>query len=117
MKKTVPFELFDKNQYLMFDILRLAALETSLGQSLPTAFRAGNAGVNFCLAALPIGLAQHYHKPTPAMFVEKIENYLDNGGTLDEIATPILRAIIATGIMGSEPKAEGTEADENQKNE
>ena len=36
MKKTVPFEIFGANQYLMFDIMRIAELERVCGKSIQT---------------------------------------------------------------------------------
>ena len=100
MKKTIPFELFEENQTIYFDILRLAELEKALGDSIINVVRKQDAGINFCLAGLTVGLKHHYHKATPAVMAEKIENYLDEGGTLDELATPIVMAIVASGIFG-----------------
>ena len=34
MKKSIPFELFGPNQYIMFDIQRLAELERALGRDI-----------------------------------------------------------------------------------
>jgi hypothetical protein len=101
MKKSIPFELFGPNQYIMFDIQRLAELERALGRDITSIVRSQYAGVDFCLAALPIGMRQHY-KAAPSVFAEKIEAYLENGGTLDDIALPIIKAIVASGILGKE---------------
>ena len=100
MKKTVPFELFEPNQTIYFDILRLAELEKSLGDSIINVIRKADAGVNFCIAGLTVGLKHHYPKATETVIVEKMEQYLDDGGNLDDIATPIVRAILASGIFG-----------------
>ncbi len=102
MKKSIPFELFGPNQYIMFDILRLAELERALGRDITDVIRRQDAGVGFCLTALPIGMKQHFHKATPQDFAEKIEAYLENGGTLDDIAVPIVKSIMASGIFGKE---------------
>ncbi len=100
MKKTIPFELFGAGQTIYFDILRLAELEKVLGDSIINVVRRQDAGINFCIAGLLVGLKHHYHRPTAALMAEKIEEYLDKGGNLDELALPIVQAILETGIFG-----------------
>lgn len=102
MKKTIPFELFEPNQYIYFDILRLAEFEKALGMSIIEIVKRQEAGLNFCLTALPIVLKHHYFKATPLFFAEKIEEYLEKGGSLEEIALPIIKAIFASGVFGKE---------------
>jgi hypothetical protein len=105
MRKTIPFELFEPNQTIYFDILRLAELETALGTAINNIVRKQDAGINFCIAGLTVGLKHHYHKANPTFYIEKIEQYLESGGTLDDIATPIVRAIVASGIFGKQDEA------------
>jgi hypothetical protein len=100
MKKTVPFDLFGAGQTIYFDILRLAELEKVLGDSIINVVRRQDAGINFCIAGLLVGLKHHYNHPTAALIAGKIEEYLDQGGNLDELALPIVQAILATGIFG-----------------
>ena len=103
MKKSIPFEVFGPNQYIYFDILRLAELEGALGCSINDIIQRQDAGVKFCLTALPIGMKHHYHKPTSAFFAEKIEEHLaKDGASLDDIAVPIVKAILASGVFGKE---------------
>ncbi|HBR33185.1 MAG TPA: hypothetical protein DD734_01015 [Firmicutes bacterium] len=103
MKKSIPFEVFGPNQFIYFDILRLAELERALGKSVNEILQRQDVGINFCLTALPIGLKHHYHKPTPALFAEKIEEHLaKEAASLDDIATPIAKAILASGVFGKE---------------
>jgi hypothetical protein len=99
MKKTVPFELFEENQYLMLDILRLAELERAMGCTVIDIAQRRDAGVNFCLTALPIAMKQHY-RPDPTFYAAKIEAYLESGGILDDIAVPLVKAIAASGVFG-----------------
>ena len=108
MKKTVPFEVFGPNQYLMFNILRLAELEKATGRTINSMMTNGDAGVEFCLKALPIAMKQHY-RPDPKEFADRIEKHLENGGTLSDIEVPIIKAIVATGIYG---KQDATQEDE-----
>lgn len=106
VKRTIPFELFEANQTIYFDILRLAELEKALGDSIINVVRKQDAGINFCIAGLTVGLKQYYPRATPVVMAEKIEQYLDEGGTLDELATPIVRAILASGIFGKQDGGE-----------
>ena len=100
MKKTIAFDLFGAGQTIYFDIIRLAELEKVLGDSIINVVRRQDAGINFCIAGCLIGLKHHYNRPTPALMAEKIEEYLDKGGNLDELALPIVQAVLATGIFG-----------------
>lgn len=102
MKKTVPFEIFGPNQYLMFDIKRLAALERAIGKPIATIIAEQSIGIDFALKALPIAMQDHYHNPTPDFFAEKIEKYLDEGGAFDQIGVPLVQAILISGFLGSE---------------
>jgi hypothetical protein len=125
MKRSIPFEIFGPNQTIYYDIMRLAELEKALGCSITEVIQKQDAGINFCLTALPIGMKHHYHKATPLYFAEKIEEYIANGGSLDEIAVPIIKAILASGIFGKEisdralgliEEAEEAEEEEKPKN-
>jgi hypothetical protein len=102
MKKTIPFELFAPNQTIYFDILRLAEFEKVVGMPITDIVRKGDAGVSFCLAGLQVGMKHHYHKATADIYAEKIEKYLDDGGSIDDIAMPIIKAIMASGVFGKE---------------
>lgn len=101
MKKSIPFDLFGPNQYIMFDIPRLAELETAMGQTITAIANRQDVGVNFCLKALPIGMKHHY-RLKPEFYAQKIEEHLDNGGTLDDFAVPLVKAIAVSGIFGKE---------------
>lgn len=100
MKKSVPFEVFGENQFIYFDIMRLAQLEQAMGRSIFQIISSGEAGINFCLNALTVGLRHHYSKASPQLFAEKIGKYLEEGGELDNIAVLIVKAIILSGIFG-----------------
>lgn len=115
MKKTVPFELFGTNQYLMFDILRLAELEKAMGCSVLAMAQGMDIGVRFCMTALPIAMRQHYHKGTPQMFADKISEYLaDPGRSINDISLPLVEAIALTGVFGT---ASADDDGDDEKNE
>ena len=103
MKKSVPFELFGENQYIMFDILRLIELEKAMGMSIMRIAAEQDISISFCINALAIGMQQH-HRPDPKYYAEKIEEYLESGGSITDIALPIIEAIMATGIFGGTKK-------------
>lgn len=113
MKKSIPFELFGPNQYIMFDILRLAELEKAIGSSIMKIAVEQDISINFCIAALSIGMKQHY-QPNPTLYAQKIEEYLDKGGTLMDIVTPLIQAIAATGIFGNTAKTATEETDDRK---
>lgn len=118
MKKTVPFELFGANQYLMFDIIRLAEFEKAMGISVLAMVQGMDIGVRFCVTALPIAMRQHYHKATPQMFAEKITEYLSEPGrSINDIALPLVEAISLTGVFGTPDLADDSGENENEKNE
>lgn len=102
MKKTVPFETFGANQYLMFDILRLAELERVIGKSIDQLLNTQDVGIDFALKALPIAMKQHYNRETPEFFAAKIEEHLESGGTFNDISVPLVRALLVSGILGKE---------------
>lgn len=97
MKRKIPFDLFGEKQELVFTISTIAELEMVLGKSIQQIVQSMNAGVSFCLAALPICLK----RIQPQMYVKKIEDYLDvEDHSIDDIAIPIIHAICASGALG-----------------
>lgn len=114
MIHSVPFEFFAKNQFMYFDISRLAALEKITGRSITKMF--GNeetTGVNFVIMACQIGLSHHNFKTDYASLIEK---YLDSGGKLSDLEIAISSAILASGIFGKSiaDRAVGKETEEPQ---
>lgn len=97
MKNTIPFDLFGEKQELCFTISGIAALERALGKSIQQIAASQAAGFDFCLNALPICLKNI----NPHLYVKKIEEYMDvEGHSIDDIALPIIHAIVASGAMG-----------------
>ena len=123
MKNSVPFEYFGENQFVYFDIERLAALEKLAGTSITVMCAGGgNTGVNFVLNACMVGLAHHYHKATKEDYRGFVEEYLETGGTLSKLEIDLSRAIVASGIYGKAaadkalgliPDTKGEEKDPN----
>lgn len=109
MKKTVPFELFRPGEEIYFNIVRLAELEKKINKPIVEIVGTSYIGIDFCLAGIEVGLKQHYPRTTKEQFAEMMGKYLEEGGTLDEIAVPIIKAIMASGIFGQQ-KEEQQEA-------
>ena len=115
MKQTISFDLFEQGQDIYFDILRLAEIEKVLGKGINKIVQEQDAGIGFCLAALQIGMRHHYPRGTQEMYAIKIENYLDGGGRIDDVATPIIMAILKSGIFGKEVGEKIDEVAETEK--
>jgi hypothetical protein len=124
MNKSIPFEVFGPNQFIKFDIVRISDLEAKLGKPILRAIAEEDISFNFILKGLMVGMQQHY-RPVSKFYSDKIEEHLMNGGTVEELAQPLLKAIMASGIMGKkmadvalgivEPEEEQT-GDEELKN-
>ena len=121
MKRTVPFEIFGPNQYLQFDILRLAVLEDAIGRPIVDVVKRQDIGISFAIKALPIAMSQHYHNATPVDFAKKIEEYLEGDGRNFEtdIGVPLVKAILASGFLGKAvaDRAIGLKVSKEPKNE
>lgn len=100
MKNSIPFEIFGENQFLKFDVMKLVELEKASGTTITHIVTSGDVGVAFALAALPIGLRQHYPGGTPQLFAEKLQAHLDGGGDITSVLVPLVRAILASGFLG-----------------
>lgn len=101
MKNKIPFNLFGEEQELSFTITAIPALERALGKSVSQIVHSQNAGFDFCLSALPLCLKQL----NPHLYIKKIEEYLDvEGHYIEDIAVPIIHAILASGALGKVAK-------------
>lgn len=120
MKKSIPFEFFAPNQFVYFDIERLALLETISGTTITKmAGEGGATGIVFVLQACQVGLAHHYHKATQDDYVKMIEDHLEKGGTISTLEMVLGRAIVASGIYGKEAanRAMGKKTEEKKDEE
>ena len=100
MKQTISFDLFEQGQDIYFDILRLAEIEKVLGKGINKIVQEQDAGIGFCLAALQIGMRHHYPRGTQEMY---------------DVATPIIMAILKSGIFGKEVGEKIDEVAETEK--
>ena len=109
MKNTIPIEAFGPNQFIYFDIKRLMQLEQLTGKAVQGVIASGDISLNFIINGLAVGMRQHYKDGT-AVWTERVQKHFDNGGSLDDLGIPLLRAIMASGIFGK-PEADITEDD------
>jgi len=103
MRRCIPFNYFEPDQDIYFDIDRLELLEAMTGTTVTKmAVDRDNTGIGFVKKALAIGLAHHYTdtKLTAEKIGRMIEKHLDNGGTLSQLELAVGKAIIASGIYG-----------------
>lgn len=99
MKNTIPFTLFGGKQEIGFTILDIRTLERALEKPVQLIFKNAILGVDLCLSALPILLNMSENQ-----VVGKIEKYLNGGGTIDQLAMPIVSALSVTGVIGKSAK-------------
>lgn len=104
-KKSIPFEFFRPNEFMYFDIERIAAFEKEIG-GVPLVKAMEDmenkmCAVGFILAACRIGLAHHYSN-RPGVMAEELDKYLDRGGSLFDVEflSSINRAFFASGLFG-----------------
>lgn len=106
IKRSIPFEFFAPNQFIYFDLGRLAALERETGTPVLNVMgqiEESMCSVGFVAAACRAGLAHHYSNK-PGVMEEILDRYIENGGGIFDTAflSAISRALIASGILGKE---------------
>jgi len=121
MKKSIPFEFFVPNQFVYFDIERLALLEKISGTTITKMAAGGGAtGIVFVLQACQVGLAHHYHNAAPEDYIKMIEEYLEKGGNISTLEMALGRAIVASGVYGKDASdralGKNIKKDEEEKN-
>lgn len=114
MKNSILFEVFGQNQFIYFDIKRLMQLEQAAGRSVQSIIASGDISLNFIINGLAVGMRQHY-KDGAAAWTERIQKHFDNGGNIDGLGVPLIRAVLASGIFGK-PEEEEDAAEDSEKN-
>lgn len=105
-KRSIPFEFFAPNQFMYFDLGRLAALERELGApivSIVAEIEDGKCGVGFIVGVCRHGLAHHYPNK-PGAIEKMLDKYIEDGGDIFDVEFlfAICRAILASGVFGKE---------------
>lgn len=100
--KKVQFEIFGDGQYLYFDIGRLIQIEGQTGKSAADLITRQDLSFSFMTVLLSVGLRQHGIK-TPQWYADKLSEKFSNFEiSIDDIAVPLAKAIIGTGILGKQ---------------
>lgn len=103
-KRSIPFEFFAPNQYMYFDLKRLAELERETGTPVLNVMgqiEESMCSVAFVIAACRAGLAHHYPNK-PGTMEQVLDKFLEDDGEIFDTAflSAISRALIASGILG-----------------
>lgn len=100
MKRSVPFEFFGESQYLEFTIGSLREFERAMGNMSIAEIMQNTNSLTVLTTGLMVGLKHHYRNKPINFFDRKLEEFLDNGGNLNELFLPLSRAIMVSGIFG-----------------
>ena len=100
--KQVPFNVFGENEYLYYDIGRLIQVENQTGKSATDIIIKQDLNLGFITVLLSVGLRHHGLK-SPQWYADKLSDKFSRFEiTLDDVAVPIAKALIGTGIMGKQ---------------
>ena len=100
--KQVPFNVFGEDEYLYYDIGRLIQVENQTGKSATDIIIKQDLNLGFITVLLSVGLRHHGLK-SPQWYADKLSDKFSRFEiTLDDVAVPIAKALIGTGIMGKQ---------------
>lgn len=105
IKRSIPFEFFAPNQFMYFDLQRLAAFEKETGRSVLNFLlqieESSAVGISFIVAACRAGLAHHYSNK-PGVMEDVLDTYIEDGGMIynTDFLMSISHAFVASGIFG-----------------
>lgn len=97
--KKVAYEFFGEGQNIYFTIGRLAMVENITKTSAGEIVAEEKLNINHLAALLSVGLSHHQEK-TPVWYMDKIQELLDEGKTIEEIQYPVIKALAGCGILG-----------------
>lgn len=106
MAKKIPFSFFKEGQYLKLDIGKLKAIEDIVGRPIGDIIaNSQSISLTTVIAVLTVGL----HEPngqlkmhTQKHYADLLQKYFDENedADIDEIAVPVFKALVSTGILG-----------------
>lgn len=99
--KSVNYEVFGFGQDIYFNIGRLAMVENVGKCPIGEIISQNYLNLNHLAVLISVGLS-HHQKRTPAWYLDKIQELVDQGVTIEEIHQPVVKALAASGIMGKE---------------
>ena len=102
--KRVKCDLFGENEYVFFNVMRLMQLEKAIGCKIADVL-ANPFGLGDMMLAYEIGLKHEGKKRTAAWYAEKCDELFEEGVSLDELMSPIMKALIGSGVFGPQAYA------------
>lgn len=99
--KSVNYEVFGFGKDIYFNIGRLAMVENVGKCPIGEIISQNYLNLNHLAVLISVGLS-HHQKRTPAWYLDKIQELVDQGVTIEEIHQPVVKALAASGIMGKE---------------
>lgn len=100
--KKIDIAAFGLGQQIWFNIGRLYRLEAILKKPLGTILQeCQDLSISNTIALLQAGMAQNGNKGEQ-YYMQKIDEALENGYTLNDIQLCIIKALAGSGVMGEE---------------
>lgn len=96
--KRIPCDLFNEGEHIYFNIMRLGELESALKIKIQDLV-SNNIGILDLIHCYAIGLA-HEKRRTPQWYSQKMQELVEKGYTFEQLAEPVIKAIIGSGIVG-----------------
>lgn len=101
MKKEIEFRHFGEEATIYFNIKRLSELEAKAKKPIASLVNT-ELSIELILVMLQIGLQHVYGLKSQDFYSNKIEEFLENDGHITQIWSDLLRALLASGILGKE---------------
>lgn len=99
--KRIACDLFGEGQHLFFNTARLLQLENATGKEILTL--CGRVfSMNEIVTAYMIGLAHENKNKQTQWYANKIDALFEAGVSFEELFEPVMKAIVATGVLGRE---------------
>lgn len=101
MKKEIEFRHFGEEATIYFNIKRLSELEVKTKKPIASLVNT-ELSIELILVMLQIGLQHVYGLKSQDFYSNKIEEFIENDGHITKIWADLLRALLASGILGKE---------------
>lgn len=100
MAKKIDFPAMGEEKQIWFNIGRLQKVEELLGVPIGEIMQTlDKLNIKYMVVFLRVGMMQEGFK-SEQYWQEKMDEAFDNGFTLNDIQTPIMQAIVASGLLG-----------------
>ena len=99
--KRVKCDFFGENEHVFFNVMRLMQLEKAIGRKI-TDVLSEPLGLGDMMIAYEIGLGHEGKKRNSAWYANKCDQLFEDGVTLDELMTPVMKALIGSGVLGAQ---------------